>query len=123
MQNETKAEQLITKLIRETFEEKVIWTIKESPNGLIEGTDNLVPLYLMTTYKGKYLGVYQKRFKIFIDEIDYTWNESIGFCITDFYNKVVWEFEDRSPALYELFNTAREQASGIGSLIDDLLDD
>jgi hypothetical protein len=37
--------------------------------------------------------------------------------------QVVWESNEHSSALLDLFNTARERASGIDDILDDLLED
>lgn len=121
MKIESKAEQLITKLIRETSSGGVSWSIENVPTGLNIGSEDVFPLYLETVYKDKNIGVYQRRYKSFVDEYDFHWNESVGFCITDDERRIVWEYEERSPLLLNLYSTAREQASGIGDLFDDLL--
>lgn len=121
MGTESKAEQLITKLIRETTSGSVSWSIRSTPFGLDHGTEDIIPLYLETNYKGQRIGVYLRRYKSFVDEYDFHWSEDIGFCLTDGEGRVVWEYEERSPTLVDLFSTAREQASGIGDLLDDLL--
>jgi len=123
METETKAEQLVTKLIRETNAGKVLWKTRDAPTGLVRGTEDFIPLFFDTIYKGKHIGIYLKRFKSFVDESEFFWSETVGLCITDYQDRVVWELEERSPALYDLFKTAREQASGIGNLLDDLLED
>lgn len=123
MSNEGKAEQLLIKLIRETSAGNITWNLKDPPSGLVDATEDVVPLYLQTSYKGKFIGIYQQRLRHYVDEDEFHWVEGVGFCITDSQERVVWEFNERSPALIDLFNTAREQASGIGDLLDDLLDD
>jgi len=123
MSTENKTAQLITKLIRETSKGHVRWEVKDAPRALNHDTEQSVPLYLQTKYKGKLLGVYDLRTKSFHDEHEYYWSESIGFCIVDDHGRVVWEANEYSPALLDLFNTAREQASGIDDILDDLLGD
>ncbi len=123
MSTESKTAQLITKLIRETSKGHVDWHVKDAPRALNYDTEQSVPLYIETEYKGKRLGVYDLRRKSFFDEHDFYWSESIGFCIVDDEGRVVWEANEYSPALLDLFNTAREQASGIDDILDDLLGD
>jgi hypothetical protein len=123
MSTESKAAQLITKLIRETAKGNVKWEVEDAPRSLNNETEQSVPLYLQTKYKGKVLGVYDLRTKHFTDEEVFHWSEGIGFCIVDERGRVVWENQERSPALLDLFNTAREQASGIDDILDNLLDD
>lgn len=123
MSTESKTAQLITKLIRETSKGNVNWEIEDAPTSLNSETEQSVPLFLQTEYKGKILGVYDLRTKYYTDVDEYSWSESVGFCIVDTVGRVVWESREGSPALFDLFNTAREQASGIDDILDDLLDD
>lgn len=123
MSTENKTAQLITKLIRETAKGNIKWNVEDAPRSLNHETEQSVPLYLQAEYKGKNLGVYDLRSKHFTDVDEYYWSESIGFCITDDMGRVVWESKEYSPALLDLFNTAREQAAGIDDILDDLLSD
>lgn len=123
MSTESKTAQLITKLIRETAKGNVKWEVEDAPRALNAETEQSVPLYLQTEYKGKTLGVFDLRTKYFTDVDEYYWSEGVGFCIVDDRRRVVWESRESSPALLDLFNTAREQASGIDEILDDLLGD
>lgn len=123
MSTKSKTAQLITKLIRETAKGNVEWKVKNPPNSLNSETEQSVPLYLQTDYKGKLLGVYDLRTKYYTDVDEFYWTESIGFCIVDKKGRVVWESVENSPALLDLFNSAREQAAGIDDILNELLDD
>lgn len=123
MNTENKVIQLITQLIRETANGTVKWVVSETPYSLNQDTEQSVPLFLQTEYKGKTIGLYDLRVKHFYDEHDYYWSELIGFCVIDQLRRVVWETTEYSQALRDLFNTAREQASGINDILDDLLRD
>ena len=123
MTTENKTAQLITKLIRETAKGNVKWKIKEAPRSLIYETESSVPLYLQTEYKGKLLGIYDHRSRSFVDEEKYYWSEDVGFCIVTEDGKVIWTVNEDSFPLRDLFNTAREQASGIDDILDDLLNE
>ncbi len=123
MNTGSKTAQLITKLIRETAKGSVKWEVEDAPRSLNAETEQSVPLYLQTEYKGKTLGVFDLRTKNFTDIDEYYWSEGVGFCIVDDRGRVVWELRESSPALLDLFNTAREQASGIDDILDNLLED
>ena len=123
MSTESKTAQLITKLIRETAKGNVEWEVKNPPRSLNSETEQSVPLYLQADYKGKLLGVYDLRTKSYTDVDEFYWSESIGFCIVDAKGRVVWESTESSPALFDLFSSAREQASGIDDILSELLDD
>ncbi len=121
MSTKSKTAQLITKLIRETSKGNVKWEVKDAPRSLNSETEQSVPLYIQTKYKGKLLGVYDLRSKSFTDIDEYFWSESIGFCIVDSEDRVIWEANESSPALFDLYITAREQAAGIDDILNDLL--
>lgn len=122
MNNESKTIQLVTKLIKETKKGNITWQVCDAPRALTHDTEQSVPLFLKTEYKGKYLGVFDLRTKSFYDEHEFYWSESIGFCIVDDDDRVVWESNEYTPMLLSLFNLAREQASGLNDIFDDLLD-
>lgn len=123
MSTENKTASLITKLIRGTAKGLIKWEVKNAPGSLNFESERSVPLYLQTKYKGKLLGIYNIRAKHFYDEHAFHWTESIGFCIVDRMDRVLWESDEYSPALQDLFNTAREQASGINDILNSLLDE
>jgi len=123
MSTENKTAQLITKLIRETAKGNIEWKVVDAPRSLNHETEQSVPLYLQTEYKGKTLGLYDLRTKYFTDVDEYYWTEGVGFCIVDNRGRVIWETRESSPALLDLFNTAREQAAGIDDILDNLLED
>mgnify|MGYP000748199575 CR=1 FL=1 len=121
MNIENKAEKLIIILTRATFEGKVEWKEETAPDGLTDGTDDIFPLYLTTTYKKSDIGLFMRRYKSYHDEFEYSWGEGIGMCIIGERRTILWEYSERSSALINLFEAAREQASGINSILDDLL--
>lgn len=123
MSTENKTAQLITKLIRETAKGNIEWKVVDAPRSLNHETEQSVPLYLQTEYKGETLGLYDLRTKYFTDVDEYYWTEGVGFCIVDNRGRVIWETRESSPALLDLFNTAREQAAGIDDILDNLLED
>jgi len=121
MDVEDKAEKLIIQLTRETYENKVKWHARDAPINLEFGTEHIFPLYLEATYKKTIVGLFQRKYKCFHDEHDYSWSEEIGFCVLDNEERILWEYNDRSAALVNLFEAAREQASGINDILDGLL--
>lgn len=121
MNVENKAEKLIITLTRETYTDIAKWANTQPPIGLTKGTEDFYPLYLQTSYKNTIIGLFQRRFKYYRDEDEYYWNEEIGLCVTGDHGVVIWEYKERSSALLNLFEAAREQASGIGGILDNLL--
>lgn len=120
---ESKTEKLVKILLNETISGSIKWSVSETPRSLNQETEQSVPLFLKTEYKGKYIGVYDLRTKSFYDEHEFYWSESIGLCIIDNNDRVVWVTDEYFPELLDLFNAAREKAAGLDELLDDLLDD
>lgn len=89
---------------------------------MLEGTANIVPIFLGADYKTNKIGVFQFRYKSFYDEDAYHWSEDIGFCIYDNSGTILLEFHEYSPVLLNLFELARNNAADISGLLDNLLD-
>lgn len=121
MSVENKAEQLIVLLTRETYSGSVRWEHTKPPVGLSNATEDFYPLFFLANYKGTPIGLYQRRYKYFFDEYEFYWRENIGMCIVGEYGSVLWQYTERSSALINLFEAAREQASGIGGVLASLL--
>ncbi|WP_085215085.1 hypothetical protein [Methylomagnum ishizawai] len=113
----SEKERLITQLIRETTSGNISWSVQEVPYSLGQATENYVPLYIEADYKNVKVGVYEIRYKYYMDESEFHWMESLGICIVQGHGLVVWKVEEYSPALKELFNIASYQASGIKNIL------
>ena len=120
---ETKATQLIQRLTRATVNGEVTWSQSSPPKYLTSGTDDVIAVFLRCTYKDTRIGLFEKRTKYFHDEFDYTWGARIGLCVVDPLGEMLWEYSERSSALNNLFEIARETSSGIDRILDKLLDD
>ncbi len=121
---DNKISKLITKLIRLTSEDKIIWDTMDPPNSITKGTNDIFPLFFKTIYKAKNVALYQQRYQDFNPDTEqFYWTERVRFAILDEMNIVVWENHEQSPALLDLLNTIREKAAGFDDLLDDLLDD
>lgn len=121
MSTDKKIDQLILLLTRETVEKKLNWVSAEVPLSLRSGTDDYYPIFLKADYKNKILGIFQRKFKYFYDEHEFYWSNEVVLCVIDDKGGVVWEYNETSIALNNLFDLAREQASGIDEILDDLL--
>jgi len=116
-----KAEKLVIQLTRETYSNNIEWEAEYPPRNLTQGTEAIYPLYFSADYQNISVGLFSKRYKNYTDVDEYYWTESIGFCVLDEDERVTWEYSEHSSALYNLFEAAREQASGIGDILDGLL--
>lgn len=123
MSIDKKIEKLAVKLTKETYSDSITWSNEKPPAGLTKGTDDIFPIYLECEYKGIDIGLYTRRYKYYHDEFEYSWSEDVGICVTGDHGQILWEYEERSPAVINLFEAAKEQASGINDILNDLLDE
>jgi hypothetical protein len=120
---DNKTIKFMTKLIRLTSDNQLVWSLQNAPSSITEGTNSIIPLYFETVFKEKNLAIYSLRYQDFNPENESMyWSEKIVFVVLDFQNRVVWEMNEHSPALLDLMNTIREKESGINDLLDDMLD-
>ena len=124
MSSPAKTAQLVTKLIRLTSEDRLAWELKNPPDFLTRGTDDVFPFYFETEYKEKGIAVYEQRYQAYDPDYDrHYWQERSGISLIDEYGRVIWESSSATPGLYDLINLVREKTSGIDDLLDDLLDE
>ena len=120
MRFQDKVEALIGRLAQSTVEGDLEWRVGNPPSGLVDGSEEKYPLYLSTVLKGKTIGLYSRKFRVWHGELDFHWDDGMGLCLTEG-SKVLWEYNSDTPGLRNLLKVAREQASGVVELIDDLL--
>ena len=118
MTTNNRKDELITLLLRDTLNSSLTWSVETAPYSLRQATEAYVPLYLTTTFRGTYIGIYERRNKHFTDVDEFYWMETLGICIIQGADDVVWQVEENSPALLELYELAREQASGLNDLLN-----
>jgi hypothetical protein len=124
MSTDNRVTQLIVQLNRETAAGKIKWKATAPPGSLTQGTEDIVHHFFETIYKGKIIGVFERRYRHFTDEDMFFWSNQIVLSILDNPNqrKILWEYSDYSPALLDLFSIVREQCSGIDEWLDKLLE-
>jgi hypothetical protein len=84
------------------------------------GTDDIIPEYFETTFKGQELAVFDRRYQGFNPE-----NESVywtsDYCFAFLSDgAITWETED-SRLLSPLFKVAKESAADVDGILDNLL--
>lgn len=121
MSTEDKMSKLIVQVLRSTYSESIQWSVSEPPISLTRATESFIPIFLTARYKKTELAVYEERSKYWTDEENFSWSVNIHFGVF-VGNVVISDYAKYSPALSELFEAAKKSASGIDSLLDDLLD-
>ncbi len=118
---EDKASKLLGQVLRATYSGSISWRLSNAPVSVTRATDNFVPVFLEADYKGNVIVVYEERYKHWTDEENYTWTSGIRFGLyVD--GAVVTEFVKWSPLLRQLYEEAKKNASGVESIIDNMLE-
>ncbi|MFJ2970751.1 hypothetical protein [Pseudomonas fulva] len=121
MNTEYKLSRLVEKMLRATNSGEVSWRIDNAPRPLTLATDNFIPLYLEARYKGNTVCLFELREKYWTDVDEFNWTTSIHFGIV-IGDRLVSDYSEYSPMLRQLFDVAREKASNLDALLDDMLD-
>ncbi len=113
----------ISKLTWETVNGAVSWRFEDPPEQLTQGTFDLIPIYIQCHYKGKQrIGVYERRYRHYIDEDQFYWSSVNIFIIFDDYGRVIYESDEPDVRVNNLFSVARDNASNIGGVLKSLIE-
>jgi hypothetical protein len=122
--SDEKITTLFVKLNKLTLLGRMHWSAKPPPRSILRGTDDHVPIYLSTRYKGKVFGLFLQRYQSFDgDRERLYWSEQVVLAILDEDENLLWQHASNSSALYDLFETARRKVAGVEGIIDDLIHD
>ena len=122
MPTDHEISRLLNDITKATVSDSLHWEMISAPSALSEGTNDLYPVYLQTTYKRQTIGLYERRYKDYFSEFDsFMWTSRIGIAFFDQFRRVAWEHEEPSVALNNLFQVARDSASGIDDIFSSLL--
>jgi hypothetical protein len=111
-------------LTKATVDQEIEWETKAQPPQLDHGTDDVISFYVETEYKGQIIGLYERRYRAYDGEHDvqyWTGTNALAFVGTFPRREIMWEHRENSSALDNLIRIARESASGIDEILDDLL--
>jgi hypothetical protein len=120
MPSESKVEQLIRLLIRETTEGEIKWEALRPPKSRTTGTDDIIEEYFETTFKGQAVAVYEVRYRAVNPDLETLyWGAGYSFAFLSG-GKISWESENL-PLGAQLFKVAKESAADVDGILDNLL--
>lgn len=124
MQTNERLTSLIVKLNRLTALDEIKWSVAEPPRSVDRGTDDYIPLFFTTEFKGQRFALFQQRYQQYDGEHDnFYWTERLTLAILDSEDRMLWEYSGPSSSLYDLLATVRAKVANIDKLLDDLLND
>jgi hypothetical protein len=111
----------VSLLTRLTSERKITWRTATPPRGIVEGTDDVIPLYFETVFRDQRISIYQRRAPIYSGDHDrFFWTGDIVISFLDELGRNVWEHSGGS-GLFNLFEAVRRSVSNVEGLLDELL--
>lgn len=122
MDRDEKITRLILKLLKETIDGNLIWSVTEDIKHISLVDEEILDFIYITNYKEKNFRLFRYKYK---DYVDYD-----KFRLTAGYRLEM--IDDKGKSLYvlpkdssteNLYDSVREKTSGVNKLIDDLLAD
>lgn len=111
------AKNLVVRLIEETSRRQVRWMVEDVPRNIEVGSNNVVPIFLETRFQGQRVALYQIKFKHFIDDVDYFWDNTFCISILDEADRTLWSYEGNDREMSELFSDARRYLPGVDDFL------
>ncbi len=112
---------LAVSLNRETVRKNIIWEVIDAPFNLTNGSEDIVQVVYWTIYSGKKIVIYNRQYRHYFDEEQWSWSDGLVLAIVSEDFKPLWMNYEPSQALGDLFKTVTKQASGFNDLLDELL--
>jgi len=113
---------LIKQMTWETVDGKLSWEFSSPPQILSSGTSDLINVYVACRYAGRQtIGLYEKKYKYFLDEENYCWSSAIVFVMFDDFGRIIFESKEPDVQVNNLFEVAKDKASGIDLIVRSLL--
>lgn len=124
MHTEERVAALIVKLNKLTSLGEIEWAVRDTPQSISRGSDDYISLFMWAAYKGQKFGLFEHRYQAYEGEYDrFYWTKRIVLAILDDEGRAIWETTSQTPALFDLYETARRKVSNIDGLLDELLED
>ncbi|ELB2161063.1 hypothetical protein [Vibrio parahaemolyticus] len=117
----SKEIKLLVKFQKLTSQGILNWSLVEPPAGLVNSTNDFIPNCYSTSYEGRTFIVYSRRFQNYSPDFDQMYfDERIEIAMIDFAGRILWEYSERMPALYDLYSIVMRQNSGIDDIFNKL---
>lgn len=116
-----KTTKLVVSLNKLTVQKSINWTVIDAPENLVNGTQDIVQVVFHTKHMEKDFVIYNRKYRYYFDEHEWSWSEGIVLAIVTPSYKTIWETHDQTQALRDLYSSVSKQASGFNDIVDDLL--
>ena len=111
MSSHRETVEIVDKLIELTQHNQLIWESSEPPYNLT-GPDVRIDLVYTTDYLDRCIRIYQKGYKLYIDDVQFFWDSRIIFEFIDLSGNSLWQFPQTSN-VWDLLRSIQYQNSNI----------
>ncbi|OAN16471.1 hypothetical protein A3K86_10765 [Photobacterium jeanii] len=117
----SKEIKLLVEFQKLTSQGQLNWQLIDPPHGLVNATNDFIPNCYSTSYEGKTFIVYSRRYQNYSEDFDQMYfDERVEIAMIDFSGRILWEYSDRTPALYDLYSIVKRHDSGIDDIFSKL---
>jgi len=109
---------VVDKLIELTQHNELSWESSEPPYNLTS-PDVRIDLVYTTYYLNRYIRIYQKNYKYYIDDVQYTWDSRIVFEFIDESGNSLWQFPQTNNA-WDLLKAIQYQNSNVSDFYKEI---
>jgi hypothetical protein len=121
---EVKLAKLIDKLTKLTISHQLTWQIDNAPHALTGGTNDMIPFFYTTEYKNQKVGIAEIRYQRYDGEYErFYWANRLSLVFLTLADHLTWHSEEPLRGLESLFSVARNSASNVENIVNDLLSD
>ncbi len=110
--------EVVDKLIELTQHNELSWESSEPPNNLT-GPDVRIDLVYTTHYLNRYIRIYQKNYKSYIDDMQFIWDSRIVFEFIDQSENSLWQFPQTHNA-WDLLKSIQYQNSKVSDFYKEI---
>lgn len=122
MIDESKSGAVISKILRETTETIIQWSLSNHRVNGMDGDEELIGNIYQADISGKHIRLYKYKFKWYVEEDVYHWVSRIRLEFFSSYNGATeWTFP-YSNTLDDLYDAVMAQTAGVNDFFDEYLD-
>lgn len=114
-----KTIQAITLLLEQTQEGTLKWKVSSPARDLIQGP-NLIDVVYIAEKDQRLLRLYPYKFKYFVDEENWHWENEVALELSDSQKVAWWQFP-KHPVTWDLLEAVQFKTVGADSFIENLL--
>ena len=115
-----KVTKLILRLIKLTKNNEIEWTSISLRNSQLLGGEQSLGLAYKASLENGIFRLYRYKYRVWRDEDNYDWSDSIRLELLDVEGNTEYEFEYEN-SMEDLYNIVREQSSSANTIIDNIL--